>query len=316
MRVLAGLLLACATALAAAQGYPSKPLRMIIPFPPGGSNDVVGRAIAQQLAERLGEGVVVDNRGGAGGTIGMDAAAKAAPDGYTILLISVSYPMNIALGRMAPDSVRAYAPIAMLGGGPALLAVPASFAGATLRDLLDEVKRRPGALNAASAGLGSFQHLATELFRLQAGADFVIVQYKGGGPALNDLLASQVQMNLGSVVQLLPHVRSGRLKALGVGGAKRIEALPDVPTIAEAGVPGYEASNWWGLLAPAGTPAPALARLRQEVAAIQDSPETRKRFAAEGADVVKMSPEDFSSLIASETAKWTRVVQSAHIKAE
>jgi tripartite-type tricarboxylate transporter receptor subunit TctC len=301
---------------ACAQPYPSKPLRLIIPFPPGGSNDVVGRAIATQLGERLGQAVVIDNRGGAGGTIGTDAAAKAAPDGYTLLLISVSYPMNIALGRMAADSMRAFVPLAMLGSGPSVLAVPASLPVQSVSDLITLAKQKPGALNAGSAGIGSFQHFATELFRLQAGVDFVIVQYKGGGPALTDTLAGHVHMNLGSLVQLLPHIRSGRLRALGTGGAKRSPALPNVPTIAEAGVPGYEANNWWGILAPAGTPEPVLARLQQEIAAILESAETRRRFEVEGGEVVKLNPAEFAALIAAETAKWSQVVKQAGIKAE
>jgi tripartite-type tricarboxylate transporter receptor subunit TctC len=315
LRWLLAVLLALSGA-ALAQPYPSKPLRLIIPFPPGGSNDVVGRAIGAQLAERLGQGVVVDNRGGAGGILGMDAAAKAPPDGHTLLLISVSYPMNIALGRMAADSMKAYAPLAMLGSGPSVLAVPASSPANTLKDLIAVAKAKPGALNAASAGPGSFQHLATELFKLQSGADVVIVQYKGGGPALTDLLAGHVQMNLGSLIQILPHIKSGKLKALGLGGAKRVAALPDVPTIAEAGVPGYEASNWWGMLAPAGTPESALARLRKEIEAVLDSAEIRKRFDVEGAEVIKMGPAEFSAFIVAETEKWTRVVKQGGIKAE
>src|SRR5688572_3030815 len=234
MRTVIRCLLAClalvAGAMAQAQPYPSKPLRPIIPFPPGGSNDVVGRALGAQLAERLGQGVVVDNRGGAGGILGMDAAAKAAPDGYTLLLISVSYPMNIALGRITQDSMRSYVPVSMLGSGPSVLAVPAASPANTLQDLISLAKSKPGVLNAASAGPGSFQHLATELFKLQSGVDVVIVQYKGGGPALTDLLAGHVQMNLGSLIQILPHIKSGKLKALGLGGVRRNAALPEVPT--------------------------------------------------------------------------------------
>jgi tripartite-type tricarboxylate transporter receptor subunit TctC len=304
------------SSLAAAQPYPSKPLRLIIPFPPGGSNDVVGRAIGQQLAERLGQGVVIDNRGGAGGIIGTDQAAKSPPDGYTLLLISTAFPTSIAFNRLPQDAMKSFAPVAMLGSGPALLVVPASSPANSVKDLLDLLKKKPGELNAAAAGIGSFQHMSTELFRLQSGTDFVIVQYKGGGPALTDVIAGQVQMNLGSLVQMMPHIRSGKLKALGVGGAKRVAALPDVPTIAEAGVPGYEANNWWGILAPAGTPGPILNRLYKEITAILDSPETRKRFELEGAEVMRMSPAEFANFVAQETAKWTRVVKDAGIKPE
>jgi tripartite-type tricarboxylate transporter receptor subunit TctC len=315
-RLVVACLLLLITGIAQAQAYPSKPLKLIIPFPPGGSNDVIGRAIGAQLAERLGQGVVIDNRGGAGGVIGIDAAAKSPADGYTLLLISVSLPMTIALGRLPEDTMKAFAPIAMLGSGPSVLAVPAGLPVQTVADLIQLAKQRPGALNAGSAGIGSFQHFATELFRLQAGVNFVIVQYKGGGPALTDTLAGHVHMNLGSLIQILPHIRSGKLKALGVGGAKRNPALPDVPTIAEAGVPGYEANNWWGILVPAGTPAAIVTRLRQEIAAILESPETRKRFEVEGAETARMGAEEFSAHIASETTKWTRVVKDAGIKAE
>ena len=315
-RILLAFLLILASAAAHAQGYPAKPLKLIIPFPPGGSNDVIGRAIGAQLAERLGQGVVIDNRGGAGGVIGIDAAAKSPADGYTLLLISVSLPMTVALGRLPQDAMKSFSPVAMLGSGPAVLAVPAALPVQTLADFIKLAKQKPGALNAGAAGIGSFQHFATELFRLQSGVDFVIVQYKGGGPALADTLAGHVHMNLGSLIQILPHIKSGKLKALGVGGTKRVPAIPDVPTIAEAGVPGYEASNWWGIVAPAGVQAAILARLRQEIAAILESPEMRKRFEAEGAETARLSPAQFSDFIGAETAKWTRVVKDAGIKAE
>jgi tripartite-type tricarboxylate transporter receptor subunit TctC len=316
MKTAIALLLALVTNLGFAQAYPTRPVRLIIPFPPGGSNDVVGRAIGQQLAERLGQGVVIDNRGGAGGIIGTEQAAKSAPDGYTLLLISTAFPTSIAFNRLPQDAMKSFAPVAMLGSGPALLVVPAASPANSVKDLLDLLKKKPGELNAAAAGIGSFQHMATELFRLQSGTDFVIVQYKGGGPALTDVIAGQVQMNLGSLVQMVPHVRSGKLKALGVGSAKRMPAMPDVPTIAEAGVPGYEANNWWGILAPAGTPAPVLDRLYKEITAIQDSPETRKRFELEGAEVVRMRPAEFATFVTQETEKWTRVVKEAGIKPE
>ena len=296
--------------------YPSKPVRLIIPFPPGGSNDVVGRVIAAQLSDRIGQAVVVDNRGGAGGTIGINAAAKSPADGYTLLLVSVGYPMSIALRWMPEESLQWFVAVAPIGAGPSLLVVPAALPVKSVQELIALAKRKPGALNAGSAGAGSFQHLATELFRMQAGIDIVIVQYKGGGPALTDVIAGFVQMNVGSVVQNLPHVRSGKLRALGVGGASRIPALPEVPTFAEAGLTGAEATNWWGIVAPAGTPATAVNRLQQEIAAILESAETRKRFEVEGAEVTRMNPAEFSALIAAETAKWSRVVKDAGIKAE
>ena len=316
MKTILALLFAAFSGLALAQAYPTKPVRLIIPFPPGGSNDVVGRSIGQQLAERLGQGVVIDNRGGAGGIIGTEQAAKAPADGYTLLLISTAFPTSIAFNRLPQDVMKSFAPVALLGSGPALLVVPANSPANSVMDLLNLLKQKPGELNAAAAGIGSFQHMVTELFRLQSKTNFVIVQYKGGGPALTDVIAGQVQFNLGSLVQMVPHVRSGKLKALGVSSAKRVAAMPEVPTIAEAGVPGYEVSNWWGILAPAGTPQPVLERLHQEISAMLDSPETRKRFELEGAEALRMSVAEFAQFIGAETVKWTRVVKEAGIKAE
>jgi tripartite-type tricarboxylate transporter receptor subunit TctC len=317
LKLVLGVLIGClAAAMAAAQPYPAKPVRLVIPFPPGGSNDVVGRVIAAQLTERLGQTVIVDNRGAGGGIIGINATAKSPADGYTLLLVSVGYPVSIALGRMPAESLQWFAPVASVATGPSLLVVPTAVPVSSLMDLVALAKRKPGELNAGAAGPGSFQHLATELFRLQAGIDIVIVQYKGGGPALTDTIAGQVQMNVGSVIQNLPHVRSGKLKALGIGGPKRISALPDVPTFAEAGLPGAEATNWWGIIAPAGTPAAATGRIQQEMAAILDSEDARKRFELEGAEVLRMSAPEFARFMAAETTKWTRVVKEAGIKAE
>jgi tripartite-type tricarboxylate transporter receptor subunit TctC len=300
----------------AAAQYPDRPVRLIVPFPPGGSNDVVGRYMGAQLSERLGQTIFVDNRGGAGGTIGINAAAKSAPDGYTLLLVSVGYPLSIALGAMPRESLQWFAPVGSLGTGPSLLVVPVALPVQSLQDLVALAKRKPGAMNAASAGVGSFQHLATELFRLRAGIDIVIVQYKGGGPALVDTVAGQVQMNVGSVVQNLPHVRSGKLRALGIGGSKRIAAMPEVPTFAEQGLLNAEANNWWGVVAPAGTPAPVIARLQREIETVLDAAETRKRLELEGAEVLRLGPTQFGELLASETAKWSQVVKQAGIKAE
>ena len=317
LKLVVGFLTAClATTLAGAQTYPTKPVRLVIPFPPGGSNDVVGRVIAAQLTDRIGQTVIADNRGAGGGIIGIGAAAKSTPDGYTLLLVSVGYPVSIALGRMPTESLQWFTPVASIANGPSLLVVPAAMPVNSLMDLVALAKRKPGELNAGAAGPGSFQHLATELFRLQSGIDIVIVQYKGGGPALTDTIAGQVQMNVGSVIQNLPHVRSGKLKALGVGGAKRIPALPEVPTFAEAGLPGAEATNWWGIVAPVGTPAPIIERLQQDIAAILDSADTRKRFELEGAEALRMSATEFAQFMSAETAKWTQVVKQAGIKAE
>ena len=316
LHLIASLAACCIATGAAAQAYPDKAIRLIVPFPPGGSNDVIARVIGAQLSERLGQTVLIDNRGGAGGTLGINAAAKSAPDGYTLLLSSVGFPLSIALGAMPRESLQWFVPVASIGTGPSVLVVPVGLPVQTLQELIEMAKRKPGALNAGAAGPGSFQHLATELFRLRTGIDIVIIQYKGGGPALTDTIAGQVQLNVGSVVQNLPHVRSGKLKALGVGGSKRIAALPEVPTFAEAGVVGAEASNWWGVFAPAGTPPQILGRLQLDIAAVLDSAETRKRFEHEGAEALRMTAAQFGDLVSAETAKWTLVVKQAGMKAE
>ena len=312
-----GLVLALLAAAATAQPYPSRPVRLIIPFPPGGSNDIVGRMAAAQLGERLGQAVVVDNRTGAGGTIGTDVAAKALPDGYTLLLISTAHAFNAAMYKKLPyDPAGSFVPVAMLGTGPAALVVHPSLPVHSVQDLIALAKQKPGQLNWAAAGVGSFQHLASALFRQQAGVDVVFVQYKGGGPAMMDLIAGHADVSMGSLIQMLPHVRSGKLRALGTTGTKRSAVLPDVPTIAEAGVPGYEASNWWGIVAPAGTPPAIIERLHAELSVILTSAETKRRFEAEGADAVPMRPDEFGRFIQAETAKWARVVKEAGIRAE
>jgi tripartite-type tricarboxylate transporter receptor subunit TctC len=312
-----GLLLALFGAVAAAQDYPAKPVRLIIPFPPGGSNDVVGRMIAAQLGERLGKGVITDNRGGAGGLIGTEIASKSPADGYTLLLISVAYAFNVSIYEKLPyDPVNAFAPVALLGNGPVVLAVWPGLPVNSVKDLLALAKEKPGQLNYASAGIGSFQHLASALFKLQSGVDIVHVPFKGGGPAMVDVMAGNTQIAIGSLIQILPQIKSGRLKVLGVGSAKRIAAIPDVPTISEAGVPGYEATNWWGILAPAGTPPAVIQRLNREFGVILASAETSKRFETEGAEAQTMSPEEFGRFIAAETVKWSKVVKEAGIKAE
>ena len=307
---------AMCTAALGQQAYPAKPVRLIIPFPPGGSNDIVGRMIAAQLSERLGVQVVPDNHGGAGGLIGTDMASKSAPDGYTILLISIAYTFNSSIYKLPYDPASAFTPVSMLGKGPVVLAVTSKLPVNSVNELLALAKQKPGQLYYASAGVGSFQHLASALFKMQSGADIVHVPFKGGGPAMVDVIAGNTQIAIGSLIQMLPQIKTGRLKALGVGSTKRVAVLPDVPTISEAGVPGYEATNWWGILAPAGTPAAIVGRLHRELAVIVTSAETKKRFEAEGAEAVPMSAEEFGTFIAAETAKWAKVVKEAGIRAE
>ncbi len=311
----AGLVLALTSAVAA-QDYPTKPVRLIIPFPPGGSNDVVGRLIAAKLSDRLGKQVVVDNRGGAGGVIGTEITANAPHDGYTIQIISLAHAVNPWLYKLPYDPIKSFAPISILASGPNVLAVNPSFPVNSVKELVALAKQKPGEIQYASAGVGSFQHLGGELFKLDAKVNMLHVPFKGGGPAMIDVIGGHTKLLFSSLVQTTPHIRSGKLKALGTGGAKRNPVLPDVPTIAEAGVPGYEAVNWWGLVAPAGTPAPIIARLHKAVQEVQDAPDVQKQFSSEGAEIVRMGSAEFGAYIENEMKKWQRVVKEGGIKAE
>ena len=312
----AGLAFALAGA-AAAQDYPVKPVRLIIPFPPGGSNDVVGRLIAAHLSERLGKQVVVDNRGaGAGGVAGTEITANAPKDGYTLQIISLAHAVNPWLYKLPYDPIKSFTAVAILASGPNVLVVNPTLPVNSVADLLAAAKGKPGQLQYASAGIGSFQHLGGELFKLMAGVDILHVPFKGGGPAMIDVVGGHTKIMFSSLVQTTPHIRSGKLKALGTGGATRNPVLPDVPTIAEAGVPGYEAVNWWGIVVPAGTSAAVVAKLHEEITAVQNSDEVKKQFAGEGAQVVQMSSAEFAGFIEKEMKKWERVVKEGGIKAE
>ena len=239
---------------ATAQDYPTRPVRMIIPFPPGGSNDVVGRLIATHLGDRLGKQVVVDNRSGAGGVIGTEFAAKSPPDGYTLLVISIAHAVNPWLYKLAYDPIKDFSPVGLLARGANVLVVHPSLPVGSVKELIDLAKSKPGDLPYASAGIGSFEHVGGELFKLMAGVDLLHVPFRGGGPALVDTVGGHTKVMFSSLVQTVPQIRDGKLRALGTGGPMRSPVLPDVPTISEAGVPGYEAVNWWGVAAPAGLP--------------------------------------------------------------
>jgi tripartite-type tricarboxylate transporter receptor subunit TctC len=300
----------------AAEAWPARPIRVIVPFPPGGSNDIVARMVGAQLTDRMGKTVVVDNRGGAGGRIGYETAAGSQPDGYTLLVISAAYAFTPALHKLNFDAEKAFVPIAMLGTGANSLAVFPGVPANSVKELVAMAKAKPGQMHYASAGMGTFQHLGSELFRIMAGIDIVNVPFKGGGPATLAVVAGQAQISIGTLIQTLPHVRTGRLRLLGTGGSKRVAIVPDVPTISEAGVPGYEAFNWWGIVAPAGTPSAITRRLHSELTAIVASQEMRKWFATEGAEAISKSPDEFRKFIGSEIAKWGKVVKTAGIKAE
>ena len=300
----------------AAEAYPARPVRVIVPFPPGGSNDIVARLVSTHLTERLGRPFVVDNRSGAGGRIGYETSASANPDGHTLLIISAAYAFMPALYKLNFDATRAFVPVAMLGTGANALAVFPGVPARSVKELVALAKAKPGQLNYASAGIGTFQHLGSELFKIQAGVNIVHVAYKGGGPATLSVVAGENQVSIGSLIQTLPHVRPGRLRLLGTGGAKRVSITPDVPTIAEAGVPGYEASNWWGIVAPRGTPAAVTQRLEREIMAIIASAEVQKWFASEGAEAAGKTPAEFQKFMEAEIVKWGKVVRTAGIKAE
>ena len=302
------------TDAAVAEDYPTRPIRMIIPFPPGGSNDVVGRLVARYLTDKIGQQVFVDNRGGAGGTIGTEACANAAPDGYTICIVSIAHAVNPALyTTLHYDPIKSFVPISILATGPNVLVVNPEAPFKTVKDLLAAAKANPGQLNYASAGVGSFQHLGAELFKLTAGVDLTHVPYKGGGPAMQDVVAGHVKIMFSSLVQTTPLIKSGQLRPLGTGGAERSSVLPDVPTIAESGVPGYVADNWWGIVAPAGLPQPTAAKIYASTQAALQAPELQAQFAREGAATVEMSSADFGKYIETEIVKWSRVVKEGHI---
>jgi tripartite-type tricarboxylate transporter receptor subunit TctC len=311
----AGVLLAFSTT-AAAQDYPTRPVRLIIPFPPGGSNDIVGRLVATQLGERLGMLVVVDNRGGAGGVVGTETAAKAPPDGYTLLLVSLAHAVNPWLYKLSYDPIRSFTPVAIIGSGPNIVTVHPDLPVKSIKELVALAKQKPGELQYASAGVGSFQHLGGELFKLMAKVDIMHVPFKGGGPAMIDVMGGHTKILFSSLVQTTPHIRSGKLRALATGGTTRSPVFPDLPTVAEDGVPNYEAVNWWGILAPAGTPAAVVDKLNKEVAAALDSADLQKQFESEGAAVVKMSAAEFGKFIETEMAKWERVVKEGNIRPE
>jgi tripartite-type tricarboxylate transporter receptor subunit TctC len=311
----AGLLLALTT-MAVAQEYPTKPVRLIIPFPPGGSNDVVGRLFATHLSEKLGKQVVVDNRGaGAGGIVGTEVVAHAPKDGYTIGIISLAHAVNPWLYKLPYDPIKAFAPVAALGSGPAVMSVHPDLPVKSVKDLVDLAKKEPGKLQYAHAGIGSFQHLAGELFKLTAKVDILAVPFKGGGPAMIDVVGGHSKVLFSSLVQTTPHLRSGKLRGIAVASSKRNPVVPDLPPAAET-VPGYEATNWWGIVAPAGTPAAIVARLHKAISEAQDSPDLQKQFATEGADVMRMTSAEFGGFMVSEMSKWERVVKEGGIKAE
>src|SRR5207248_3216491 len=311
-----GALFACIATVASAQGYPTRPIRLVVPFPAGGTTDILAREVAQKLTEGLGQAVVVDNRPGAAGNIGSDLVAKSAPDGYTLLMGTVgTHAINPSLySKMPYDHVKDFAPVVLVAGVPNVLVINPTLPFKSVQDLIAYAKANPGKLNFASSGSGTSIHLSGELFKVMAGVQMTHIPYKGSAPALQDLLAGQVQLMFDNLPPSLPQIKAGKLRALAVTSATRAPALPDVPTLAESGLPGFEASSWFGILAPAGTPAPIVAKLNAEVANWLATPEAKEKLLKQGANPAGGTPQDFAKHIAAETAKWAKVVKDSGAK--
>jgi tripartite-type tricarboxylate transporter receptor subunit TctC len=318
-------LTACVAALvlagspgALAQAWPAKPVRIVVPFPPGGTTDILARAAGLRMTEAWGQPVVIDNRPGAAGNIGAELVAKAPNDGYTMLMGTVgTHAINASLyARMPYDHVKDFAPVVLVAAVPNVLVVHPSVPANSVAELVAYGKANPGKLNFASSGSGTSIHLAGELFKVSTGLTMQHVPYKGSAPALTDLVGGQVQLMFDNLPSALPHIKAGRLRALAVTTAARAPALPEVPTVAESGLPGFEASSWFGLLAPAGTPADVIAKVNGELARWIASPEAKERLLAQGANPAGGTPEDFARHIAAETAKWARVVKASGAKVD
>lgn len=312
-RTIAAFALAAASAAASAQAYPERPIRFVVPFPPGGAADLTGRTLGRALGERLGQPLVLDNRGGAGGTIAVEIVAGAAPDGYTVLFATMgTQVINPHLySKLRYDPIRDFAPVSLTHVTPRVLVVHPSVKANSVVELIALAKRSPGALTFGSAGNGSSSHLSGELFNAMAGTSMTHVPYKGSGPAATDLLAGRISMSFDSIAVYKDHIVLGKLRALGVTTLNRSEALPSVPTIAEAGLPGYDISNWLGVLVPAGTPPAIIARLNAEIRHANSDAEMKKKLLAVGIEPVHSTPEEFAQLIRADLAKWGKIVKAS-----
>ena len=303
---------------AEAQTYPSKPVRFIVPFAPGGPTDIFARAVSAKLAEALGQPVVVDNRGGAGGNIGTEMVAKAAADGYTLLMGTVgTHAINPSLyPRVGFDPIRDFAPITLVADTPSLLAVHPSVPANTVRELVAIAKAKPGQLSYASAGNGTSNHLAGVLLCMMAGIEMVHIPYKGSGPALIDVLAGQVPVMFNNPASIMPHLKAGKLRALALSSATRSRLLPALPTLAESGVPGFEVRSWHGAFAPAGTSRDIVTRLHGEIVKALSQPDVKERFEAQGVELVGNRPEEFAAFLQKEQVKWSKVVKASGMRAD
>jgi tripartite-type tricarboxylate transporter receptor subunit TctC len=312
---IAGIMLALTTA-APAQEFPTKPVRIIVPFAPGGLNDIVGRMIGQHLTERFGRQVLVENRTGAGGVVGTELVANSPKDGHTLLIVSIAHAVNPWLYKLNYDPSKSFAPIAPILSSQNAIAVNLDLPAKTLPEFLALAKKQPGKIQYASGGIGGSLHLAMELFKITAGIDLLHVPFRGAGPAVIDVIGGHTQAINATISTLSPHIRGGKLRAIGVSGSKRTPLLPDVPTTEEGGVPGYDAGNWIGLAAPAGTPPAIVARLHKEISGMLDQPAIQKQIASDGSEILRMSPAEFGTFMDNEMAKWGKVVKTAGIKAQ
>jgi len=317
-RILFGALVAIAATCASAQNYPNKPIRLVVPFPAAGTTDILARDVGQRLTQVLGQSVVVDNRAGAAGNIGSDIVAKSAPDGYTLLMCTVStHAINPGLYSKLPyDHVKDFAPVILVARVPNVLEVNPGVPVNSVADLIKLAKEKPGQINFASSGSGTSIHLSGELFKTMAGVDMVHVPYKGSAPAVTDLVGGQVQVMFDNLPSSLAQIKAGKLRAVAVTSAQRAPALPNVPTIAESGLPGFEATSWFGVLAPAGTPPEIIRRLNAEIDKWLQSPEGKEKLLAQGAVPAGGSPDEFAVYIRSETDKWAKVIKASGAKVD
>jgi tripartite-type tricarboxylate transporter receptor subunit TctC len=315
--ILLGAALSAFTGSAAAQQYPSKPVRLIVPFAPGGGTDITARAVAQKLTEAWGQPVIADNRPGANGTIGVDLAAKSAPDGYTITMISSSHTVNVSLYSKLPyDLVRDLTPVTQATSQPYAMVIHPSLPARTVKEFIAYAKAKPGGINYGSSGTGGIAHLGGAWIGHIAGIEMVHIPYKGGAPATLDMIAGRTQMQLGTLLLTGPHIKAGKLRALAVTTPKRWHGTPELPTVAEAGVPGFAITQWYGMIAPAKTPPAIVTKISKEISRILHQPDVKEKLASDGADAVGNAPEAFGAHIKAEVAKYAKIVKLVGLKAE
>ncbi len=315
-RALIALSFCTIAATAGAQDFPTRPVRIVVAFPAGGGNDIIARFFSARLTPRIGQQIVIDNRGGASGIIGTEIVARAAPDGYTLLFTSLTHSMNEAITKLPYDTLKSFTPVSMLGRGTNVLVVNPALPVRTLPEFIALAKAKPKQLNYASTGVAGMHHFGGEMFKRAAGIDITHVPFKGGGPAQIAVMAGEVDMMFSTLPLAMPHIRTGRLRPLAVGSKTRSPLLPELPTLNESGAPGYEFTVFWGIVAPAGTPAAIVKRLNAEFNAILSDPEAAKQLATEGAEVTPWTPAQFGALLADNVAMWKRVARDADIRAE